>query len=68
MSNVTAARGCYSPLKKRPSLPPSEFFKESKAKISMKPKDLAVMNYAHFDGRSNLASNPQVREPQHKVS
>ena len=68
MSNVTAARGCYSPLKKRPGLPPSEFFKDSKAKISMKPKDIAALNYAQYGGRPVRDGQPQVREPQHKVS
>lgn len=49
--------GCYSPLKKRPAMPPSEFFKryrnhrQAKSQ-NLKPKELAVLCYGHFDGRS----------------
>ena len=66
MSQVSAARGCYSPLKKRPELPPSVFFKNSKSKIQLKHKEIVLLNYANLDGRSRL--KPQVREPQFKVS
>lgn len=67
MSNKVSGFGCYSPLKKRPGMPPSEFFKvhdnssrnnKRVAAKSMKPKELAMLCYGHFDGRSNLAMKP----------
>lgn len=53
--------GCYSPLKKRPGVPPSEFFRtshssrnKSQTELSLKPKMLAALCYGHYDGRSNI--------------
>ena len=46
--------GCYSPLKKRPNVPPSEFFKKNDSMNDvkqLKPRDLAQLCYGHFDGR-----------------
>lgn len=66
MSQKTICVGRYSPLKRRPGVPPSEFFKETRNPVtkSMKPKELAAINYAYLDGRSNSQMKPQNREPQ----
>lgn len=61
--------GCYSPLRKRPAMPPSEFFRRyrrnDQQSKSMKPKDLAELCYGHYDGtnRSQMKKKSD-RDPQ----
>ena len=64
--------GCYSPLPKRPEVPPQEYFKKhegSQARNSvqkMRPRELAALCYSHYDGRSQL-SHSVNKEPQEKI-
>ena len=66
MATRSDSCGKYSPLKKRPAIPPEEFFKQKGGynikSAYLKPRELAVLCYAHFDGRSNLKQKTN-REP-----
>ena len=70
MTDKGSRFGCYSPLKKRPDVPPAEFFKRHtrnrRQTKSMRPSELAVLCYAHFDGRSSLNQQSE-KEPQSDV-
>ena len=64
MSKTDKRFGGYEPIKKRPAITPTEFFKKQgngKHVESMKPLELAELCYSHFDGRSQLKQ--EKREP-----
>ena len=61
--------GVYQPLKKMPKDPPHEFFsrtRNARHVKSMRPSELAVLCYAHYDGRSQIKQS-KVRKPQAEV-
>ena len=47
--------GCYAPLKKRPGIPPAQFFGQNRKQTkSMRPSELAHLCYSNLDGRSQI--------------